>query len=240
MITVIDETNNDDSAASKQSSPETKDETVNEDSSPAKAAPAALSFPFPPPSMVNAPKSNSDLMSRLQNFLPQMESANQELLSMPLGSIGTDPVRLDTNLQLDDEDSGSDDDDEGSQTSNPLIQEVDKTKEKQTNNERASANKTTNEKNSAAPTIQLEFTLGNMTGNPLMKLLSNDDDDDDDDDDDSISDNGDDNVNAAARKTAISNLLTESQNSSETKNNITLLDGSNKNTNKKPLIAELS
>ncbi len=231
MITVIDETNNDDSAASKQSPPET--DTMNEDRRPAKAAPTALPFPVPSPSIKSAPNSNSDLMSRLQNFLPQMESANQELLSMPV--TGTDPLRLDTNLQVDDEDSDSDDE-EGSQTSNPLIQVVDKTKEKQTKNEKGSSASKETSANQAAPTIQLEFTLGNMAGNPLMKLLSSDDDGDDG----STSDNGDDNVNDAARQTAISNLLKESQNSSETKNNIVLLDGSNENTNKNSLITELS
>ena len=60
------------------------------------------------------PPINSDLMSRLRNFLPKMNSANQELLSASVVAqpVGFDPVRLDENLKLEEEsDSDSDDDD---------------------------------------------------------------------------------------------------------------------------------
>ena len=206
------------------------------------------------------PPDNSDLMSRLQNFLPQMKSANQELLSAPFPtpSIGFDPVRLDENLKLDeDSDSDSDDEDEKDSKTNPLIQEVgandrvnDENDAKRGSTSSPDSKKTTNNENSA-PTIQLEFTLGNMSGNPLMKLLANDEDEAEDAD---SSAGGDvDNPSDDAREIAVSNLLTESNNSScgsaETKNNILVLqsatsgsdcNASNKTTTKKRLITELS
>ena len=60
------------------------------------------------------PTDNSDLMSRLQSFLPQLKSANQQLLSStsPVGSDGqvaTDPVQLDANLKEENSDSDSED-----------------------------------------------------------------------------------------------------------------------------------
>ena len=217
----------------------------------------------------------SNLMSRLQMFLPQMKSANQELLSNPfpvppsgmLGvGIGSDPVRLDANLKLDeDSDSDSDDDsnDEGSKSNHPLIREVgaDDVPERTENDEPSNMTPNDANDNAVVPTIQLEFTLGDMSGNPLMKLLADDDDSDDDDSTDTskAGKDADDDPMSTARENAVANLLlqpptTPSKNNStlgsnekkSNNNTLVLLDssiaggGSNKNAGKKPLITELS
>jgi len=167
------------------------------------------------------PTDNSDLMSRLQSFLPQLKSANQELLSstFPVGSSGqvaTDPVQIDANLKEDDN-SDSDSEDGKEIETNPLIQEihadVPKNEEKEENI--APTPKTMTDDTNKAPTIQLEFTVGNMSGNPLMKLLANDSNDEDSD-----CDNNDGNASEAssdplvtARTNAVVNLLNSSTNS---------------------------
>ncbi len=251
MITVIDETNNNDDADDavdtggviSSSSPQTK--SIQEESNPLALKPSMSSFPTMP-----NPPNNSDLMTRLKNFLPQMESANQELLSTNR-PMSTDPVQLDTDLQEEndsDSDNDDDDDEEAFPSHNPLIQEVGKDEpEKETKSERASPKET----KSAAPTIQMEFTMGSMN-NPLMKLLADDDDDDDDDNDDDSNDsnkNGNNNANdpnLSARCNAIANLLTDSKkpsSSNETNDNLVLLStdgGADKNAKKRPLIMELS
>lgn len=290
MITVIDETSNDTAAGeahatSLSSTPSPSKESPRDDgngvirkdtlatmtSDHALAAPQGLSSVFTatsrqkPPVMdarkaMEHPPNNSDLMSRLRNFLPQMKSANQELLSASVVAqpVGSDPVRLDENLKLEEEsdsDSDSDDEDEKHSKTNPLIREIGandgETQESDAKIDSASLSdsKKTPKNNNSAPTIQLEFTLGNMSGNPLMKLLANDDESDGS----GSSAGGDtDDPPVAARESLVVNLLKESKNppcgSTEEKNNIVVfenttsgIDGnaSNKNTGKKRLITEL-
>jgi len=223
----------------------------------------------------NKPPNNLDLMSRLQTFLPQMKSANQELLSstssenpfpappngLGITLAGSNPMRLDANLKLDrDSDSDSadddDDDDEKHPKTNPLIREVGADDLENEDTDETNASGSPNDTNDAT-TIQLEFTLGNMSGNPLMKLLA----DDSDEDDDSGCGNSNfgedtDDPSATVRSKAIANLLqpqTVSKNSTiksnENNNNTVRLDsitsgsasgGSNQNAGKKRLITELS
>ena len=262
MITVIDETTKDDTErvtlASEQSTSEPNNE-ANGVAIPAEKneAPRALQFPMPPeglgqpPFAMNAtkPPDNSDLMSRLRNFLPQMQSANQELLSTT--SFGRDPVQLDTNLKAEDDSDSDSDESETVSKIKPLIQEFDS--KAQAEKDDPVSKKTsdeTPEEAASAPTIQLEFTVGNMSSNPLMKLLANDDDDSDN----SVSSNGEENDKdplLSARNHAVTSLLAESTTSTKTdkKNSLVLLDsitggsadnGSNQTTKNKSLITEIS
>lgn len=260
MITVIDETTNDSTAGSASPTEQSPSEqnggvaSCKDNSSIATQVMCSAAKQGQPATMeANPPPSNSNLMSRLRNFLPQMQSANHELLSTTT-SLGTDLVRLDTNLKPgedSDSDSDNDTDNDETKTSNPLIQEVGaKNQENNEEKESSPSSKETPNKAEAAPTIQLEFTLGNMTGNPLMKLLSNDGDSDDDSTS-SAGDKNDGDPTVAATTNAVVNLLTESNHSttSEKKNSIVLLDsitggstdnGSVKSNGKKRLITELS
>ena len=262
MITVIDKTTKDDAEgdglASEQSTSE-PNKQANGVAIPTEnnEAPRALEFPMPPerlgkpPFAMNAtkPPDNSDLMSRLRNFLPQMQSANQELLSTP--SLGRDPVQLDTNLKAEDDSDSDSDESEPDSKRKPLIQEFDSMAQAEQDDpvSKKTSDETTEEV-ATAPTIQLEFTVGNMSSNPLMKLLANDDGDSDD----SVSSNGEENDKdplMSARNHAVTNLLSESKNSIKTdkKNSLVLLDsitggssdnGSNQTTKKKSLITEIS
>lgn len=260
MITVIDQTTKDPSEGNAVASEAHNEITVAANSADNNEVPRGqIGFPMPPerlgqpPFTASAakPPDNSDLMSRLRNFLPQMQSANRELLLTT--SSGTDPVQLDTNLQAEDDSDSETDDDENETASkrNPLIQEVDSSAPEKEDD--PVANKTsdeTPEEVEAAPTIQLEFTVGNMTGNPLMKLLANDDDDSND----SGSDNGDENDedrSVSARNKAVTELLAESQNpqKADKESNLVMLDSitgksivndPNQRTNKKSLITEIS
>eukprot|EP00536_Pseudo-nitzschia_multiseries_P005062 jgi/Psemu1/285512/fgenesh1_pg.91_\ len=252
MTTVIDETNDEIGTATNGTTTSAGDAVASAGAVPSLflPQPRALSRSLPPESPTTAttaamnpsrnepprntatgkpklPPNNSDLMNRLRNFLPQMQSANQELLSNPLASFdGTllssgqqqqqqiqqanHSIRLDADLKLD-EDSDSDDDDGDDETrrSSPLIREVgaDDSAPVAANESTASetSNQTTASSSEAAttPTIQLQFSLGAMSENPLMKLLVGDDDSDDDDDD---SDSDSDGMEAARLQT-VSNLL---------------------------------
>ena len=124
----------------------------------------------------------------------------------------TRAMQLDADLQLDntssssDSEEGEDDDNEttldvtNDNNRKRLIEEVltkeGKEKEKSnivkvlTDNDQEKSKSSTKRKKTAvsataAPTIQLHFTLGDMTHNPLMKLLADNDDSENDDDDDS-------------------------------------------------------
>ena len=291
MITVIDETTNDTVAAgaapssSSSASAAMPQASTNSGSGtttatqeqPSPIMDASIEAQTKKTNIKNPPvplPDTSNLMSRLQMFLPQMKSANQELLSNPFPvppsgmlGIGSDPVRLDANLKLDedsDSDSDSDDDNEGSKSNNPLIREVGADDVPESAEKDEPSKMTPNDaSDDAVPTIQLEFTLGDMSGNPLMKLLADDDDDDSDDSSDASNagkDADDDHPMSAARKNAVVNLLrqppstaTSSKNDStfgsdekKNNNNLVLLNssiadgGSNKNTEKKRLITELS
>ncbi len=262
MITVIDETTKDsserDALASRQSTSEPDNEAKGVAiATESNEVPRTLEFPMPserlgqPPFAMNVakPPDNSDLMSRLRNFLPQMQSANQELLLTT--SLGTDPVQLDTNLKAEDDNDTDDDESETAPKRKLLIQEVDsKAQEEQDDPVPKKTSDQTSEEAAAAPTIQLEFTVGNMSGNPLMNLLVNDDDDSGD----SVSSNDSENNKIplmSARNHAVTNLLAESKNATKTgkKSNLVLLDnitggstdnGSNQRTEKKSLITEIS
>lgn len=221
---------------------------------------------------------NSDLMSRLGNFLPQLKSANQELMllttntnSSPTTGVGgsnanTNQMQLDAGLKLD-EDSDSDDDDSENDEhlhskSNPLIQEVETDGVPQNKNdgrcETSAANKTTNtnanantndnaSSKAAAPTIQLQFSLGDMSGNPLMKLLAGDDDDDDSSNANSVDEDDDVDPEQAARLQSVANFLkTPTGESSAIKhthahtNVLVTTSGETTKGKKRPLITELS
>jgi len=217
------------------------------------------------------PGDNSDLMSRLQQFMPLMKSANKDLFSssssteMPfpapptaLGGntvVGGSGVRLDDNLRLeeDSDDNSDDDEDAASKKKNLLIREVgsDIPYKEETSEVSAGSGSGDKEPSSSAPTIQLEFTLGNMSGNPLMKLLAHDDDDDSSGGSDCVAIDTSDGPSTDARKTAVVDLLREPSEpkSTEPKTNLVLLDSvvggetnaeSTKNAGKKRLITELS
>uniref|UniRef100_A0A7S4EFF1 Uncharacterized protein n=1 Tax=Pseudo-nitzschia australis TaxID=44445 RepID=A0A7S4EFF1_9STRA len=214
------------------------------------------------------PPDNSDLMSRLGKFLPQLKSANQELMVLSKANNSSSPTTgvevLDADLKLD-EDSDSDDDDSDNDEnlhskSNPLIQEVETDGvpqnknanrcETSTANEIANVNAKSNSNASskaAAPTIQLQFSLGDMSGNPLMKLLAGDDGDDDGDD--SSNANSDhDNINIdseqAVRLQSVANFLkrptTESSAIKHTHTNGLVTSGETTKGKKRPLVTEIS
>ena len=75
------------------------------------------------------------------------------------------------------------------------------------------------------PTIQIQFAMGNMEGNPMMKLLNNEDDGDDNYDD------SDSDGEEQGKKRAIKKLLEESKTNGEAKEALPK--------KKKPLIQEL-
>jgi hypothetical protein len=79
----------------------------------------SMEFPKPPPL-----KSNSDLMTRIGKFLPEIEAANEELLLTK-----ENDVRIDVGLVPDNDDDDTDDDDDddddeeqGDESSEPTIQ----------------------------------------------------------------------------------------------------------------------
>lgn len=117
-----------------------------------------------------------------------------------------------------DDDSGTDsDDDRGDGT--PLISEASRKKKD------VSADIPNQGGN---PTIQIQFSLGDMEENPMMKLLANDGEESGKDGDDSSSDSEDGLEDQRDRKRLISNLLSGGKDTSSRKAKAT-----------KPLISEL-
>ena len=111
----------------------------------------------PPNDLVPLKAGNSDLLKRLQSFLPQMANANQELESkIQQGETiqGTNPLQIDASL-LNNENQENDSehsDDSGDDEDEGIL-----------SNERKQ-------------TIEMTVTLGNLESNPILSLLSNDDD----------------------------------------------------------------
>ena len=102
---------------------------------------------------------------------------------------------IDVDLQKSsDEDEHSDDDDSDSSSSSESNSEEEAEEQKAESSE---------------PTIQIQFTMGNMEGNPMMKLLQ-DEDNSSGSDDSNASDDNDDNEHVSGKKRAIQNLLSES------------------------------
>ena len=222
---------------------------------------------------------NDDLMNRLRSFMPQMQSANQDLLQRQqdddendnknksttiMTNKNTKTMQLDADLHLEDDsdsDSESDDDnDVDNDNIKPLIQEEVAEKE---GNEKVEEkieiiSETTSEEATTAviPTIQLQFSLGDMTGNPLMELLADNGDDDDDDDDDKEEDNDHDHdhdaTNIDERTKLVSKLLASTKKTIQTeikqkqqpqesslKSIIPVINATTTSTKKKQLITEL-
>jgi hypothetical protein len=177
-------------------------------------------------------KKTSDLMSRLNSFLPQMQAANKIL-----NNVNKANLQVDLDLESDNDDNYSDDDEKPVVSS--LINEIssDKGKEDNENNvdvdgkQTAMPHSINHEPIHATPTIQLQFALGEMTGNPIMKLLGNDADNDADNIDDESDKEQDDNIEASARQDAVTKLLSGNSAKGSNKAEIALL--------KPPLITEL-
>ena len=101
-------------------------------------------------------KGNSDLMSRLQSFLPKMANANKELehkIECGDNTEGRNTLQIDSALRKDEnivDDSG-----------HPVecLENVD--------NENITSN--------GEQTIEMTVALGNLESNPIMSLLTNDD-----------------------------------------------------------------
>jgi hypothetical protein len=201
------------------------------------------------------PKTANNLLSRLQMFLPQLQAANEAL---PEGGVNFDK-QVDLDLHSDDSDSdddGDDDDDEitdhaakRSKTSN-YVQEVlvndngvrndGKENGQGTNATLSSQLKHKNDiVDVGEQTIQIQFTLGDMTGNPLMQLLA-DPDDEADDENKSRASIPEEEDELSARASAVAKLLSLPE---ELNQESSLSTNSNSarrlNEKQKPLITEL-
>ena len=98
---------------------------------------------------------NSDLMNRLQSFLPKMADANQELESkIEEGKTqGSNPLQIDSLLHKDNEEKNVSD-----------------------NSSECSGNQEDgNTSTSGKQIIEMTVALGNLESNPIMELLANDD-----------------------------------------------------------------
>mmetsp|Transcript_24357 Transcript_24357/g.67841 ORF Transcript_24357/g.67841 Transcript_24357/m.67841 type:complete len:205 (-) Transcript_24357:204-818(-) len=178
----------------------------------------------------------SDLLNRLQAFLPQIHAANEAL------DDGDEAARVDVGLgEQSDSDDNEDDDDDGDSApsdSGDFLMKERRPNVDACNSAKADANDgakdgphndSVAENEHATPTIQIQFALGDLSSNPaalaLLKTDSNKDGSNDDDDDKSITDNT--SVSQDAKTALVSNMLNQTKGASE----------SGQGKSKKPLIS---
>jgi hypothetical protein len=190
----------------------------------------------------------NDLLNRLNDFLPKFQASNQTIANNEKEKLQVDgDLESDHDSDSDDDAHGSSDDDDKKGAPAPSIfhgiEEVDSSD----NHESIITSKGSmvddvpdqNEKSGSrvGPTIQLQFAVGDMTGNPMMKLLAGSDDDEEEEDDDDDKGNG---ANDSARTNGVAKLLLSSHTSNGTSMKMdTTTKGENILSKKKPLITEL-
>mmetsp|Transcript_21288 Transcript_21288/g.37444 ORF Transcript_21288/g.37444 Transcript_21288/m.37444 type:complete len:244 (-) Transcript_21288:1367-2098(-) len=206
----------------------------------------------------NAPLPDSqktkDLMNRLHAFLPQLQAANQVLTNDETKKEG---LQVDVNLELDGDSNEDDEDDDDSNgningddarklmSSPSLLSGVKEVEKEQRDASRSASAETadhaTESNGPGAPSIQLQFAVGDMTGNPMMKILgSGNTDSDDDGDDDSGGNDEDQDTTQVARIQAVSRLLSETKDPTSTTATTGLeLSNNEGKAQKKQLIKEL-